>query len=177
MEKSKKLLTLEETLKFINMVVDKCFEQNDTGEDIAYTPELKFAAIQEANALFYDGDYKINNFDVSYETVNRIGINPELVNSSQYTFIIYAINEKIDFRKQKLLKQDNDVTKQVINLLKEQIETIKLQKKALQQTEEINSQYSKKEIMKVINTISKLNNNLKNPEIQKGIVNELISRK
>jgi hypothetical protein len=166
----KQSLTLLETLRFIDMVVDNCFTQDEKGNDIEYTPQYKYPALKEAIAIFYTDYEKTDDIVANYETYKSLNINTDFEGYEQFYEMTRAIDERIEFRKQKMLNSDNVVSKFVTDLLKEQIETVKLQKKVIQQAEKLNKQFTPEEIKAMNENIAILNKNVNSPEFQKGIV-------
>jgi HPt (histidine-containing phosphotransfer) domain-containing protein len=69
------------------------------------------------------------------------------------------------------------VSKLVTELLQLQIENQKSQKKMLHDAEEMNKQYSKKEIMQITKALTGLAKNINLPEVQKGFVNNIVDIK
>jgi hypothetical protein len=183
----KNQLTFAETIQFVNSVVDSVFSQDENGNDIDYSPASLYPLIQATFAEYYtdlvflpttdeDGNEIEGNFDKNFAEYIVIDIySLEGFDHDQFNAIKRAINETIDFRKQKMLQKDNEVSKLVADLLKEQIEATKLQKKAINDMIKMNSQYQKKDIDKILKVVGQLNKNMKNPEYQKAFVDEVVS--
>jgi hypothetical protein len=170
MEFIKNSLTLREMLQFVKRVVDNCFVQDEKGTDIEYTPAFKNIALKEAVAIFFTDYSPTDNFETNYELYKDLDYSLADVGGDNFAEILKAIDDEIDFRKQKMLQSDNSISKYITELLQLQIENQKLQKKVLQQTEKLNKQFSPAEIKTISENIGILNQNMKNAEVQKGLV-------
>jgi hypothetical protein len=191
----KNQLTFAETIQFVNSVVDSVFTQDSEGNDIDYSPASLQPLINATFCEYYtdmvflptvdeEGNEIEGNFDKNFAEYMALDINlitfddnGNTFNNNQFNAILTAIKDAIDFRKQKMLQRDNDVSKLVKDLLKEQLETTKLQKKAINDTLEMNKKFQKKDIDKIVRVIDHLNKNMKNPAYQKAFVDEITTLK
>jgi alanyl-tRNA synthetase len=99
-------------------------------------------------------------------------------NTRQWISILQSANELIDYRKQKLLnsinnKQNIEISNLVNNLVKKEIEVQDLQKKVLEQTEKINSQYNKEEITNMTNVFAEVNKLSQNPDYLRAVADAI----
>jgi hypothetical protein len=186
----KKELTFNEMLTFVNSVVDTCFTVDENGNDIDYSPTCKIPTLNATFCEYYtdieflptsdeEGNVIEDNFNKNFSLYMSVNIDYAVldsgVNKVQWDAIKLAIDEQIEFRKQKMLQKDNEVSKLVTDLLKEQLENARLQKKAINDMVKMNSQYQKKDIDKIVKVIDHLNKNMKNPNYQKSFVDEIVS--
>lgn len=101
-----KKLTLIETMMFISSVCDNCFEIAEDGTDVTYLPRFKDPAMCESIAIYYADDYSpTDDIEKNYAEYSTIDIDNLFANNDQFAGICKAINEEIDFRKEKLLRK------------------------------------------------------------------------
>lgn len=185
-------LTFGESIRFINSVCDSCFTTDENGNDIDYSSASKHPLIQATFCEYYtdmeflptedeEGNEIEGAFDKNFSSYMTVDINQnwhdvdyKVLNRQQLAGILSAIDEQIEFRKQKMLSQNNEVSKLVTDLLKENIENVKLQKKATNEILEMNKKYQKKDIDKMVKVIDNINKNMKNPAYQKELVSKLV---
>lgn len=101
-------LTFDETLRFVDRVVDNVFIQDETGKDVDYSPASLYPLIQATFATYYTDMEFTEDFNKNYEEYMAIDINSTwsrggTTGEQQFRSILDAINQSIDFRKQKLL--------------------------------------------------------------------------
>lgn len=186
----KNQLSFRETIQFVESVVSSVFTQDSEGIDIDYSPSSLHPLIQATFAEFYtdmkflptvdeEGNEIEGNFDKNFKEYMAIDIdtidwdiNGNLFNRIQYIEMLNAIDETIDFRKQKMLQNDS-VSKYVKELLQTQIEVQKLQKKILQQNEKMSKQFTPDEIRAMNENIAILNQSINSPDYQKGLASAI----
>jgi len=100
-----KILNLVDYSTFIKTVVDFVIGCDEKNGDILYSPELLFPTIQYCTAVYYDDFEETGDEDADYETY----ITAKRPTTAQYESMIKAIEEKIEFEKNKLIfkKQDS----------------------------------------------------------------------
>lgn len=97
-------LTLTEMNEFINMVVEMCFMQDIEGDDIDYSPIWKEVSILNCFAEYYT-DYKATgDIEANYLTYKDLNPWKSNIDQEQYASMLVAIDEMIDYRKEKLLQ-------------------------------------------------------------------------
>jgi hypothetical protein len=175
----KERLSMVEANGFVSMVSNNVA---DVEENI-YSPIFYDTALAMACITYYT-DLKLPDIDEIYNNLEEY---QELIlptasmkfDNIQYFKLIDLIDKKIEFNKQIIIQNNsnNEVTKLVTDLLKEQLETTKLQKKAINETMEMNKKFPKKDIDKIVKVIDHLNKNMKNPAYQKAFVDELVNLK
>lgn len=169
-ELKKTQVTFADTLRIVQDAVDACFDTDENGADVDFRPECKMASLQLAFCENYLGMEFGEDFDENFAKYMSVDINEYDTVLSQWYGIVHAVNDKIEFRKQKMLNQQNEVlTTLLTKLVKKEIEVQDLQKKVLEQTEKINSQYSKEEMLAITNTFAEVNKLSNNPEYLKAV--------
>jgi hypothetical protein len=79
------------------------------------------------------------------------------------------VDDKINHLKEQLLHSNSAVEILTVDLLQKEIEVQELQKKVLEQTDKINSQFSKEEIDKMTNVFADVSKMSQNPEYLKAV--------
>jgi len=171
-------LTYENREKFINTMVRSYFSTTENGEEV-FTPYNKHIMLKICFAMFFiDGV----EFEEEDDMLELIDTDDELSRaysdfterSNPYLWDMQNdITEIVEFKKQQIIQKNSNVNKYLEELLKEQIETMKLQKKILKDADKINKQYSKEEIMRITDASEKLSEKLKDVEVQKGLVQSI----
>jgi 2C-methyl-D-erythritol 2,4-cyclodiphosphate synthase len=184
----KSQLTFTEVYSTVRDIADSCFTKDEEGNDIDYSPAAKSASIQVAFVENYtdfvflkpsnpDDEKETSEvFDKNYAEYMAIDIddfiehsyNP-MFNIKQWNSILESANELIEYRKQKLLQKNDTISNLVADLIKEQLETVKLQKKVIEQTEKLNSQYTKKDIDKMLKLLDRTNKNFNSKDYIMGV--------
>jgi hypothetical protein len=112
-ELKKTELTFGEVFAFVENVTDACFGIDAEGKAY-YSPQCKIPSIQ-ANFCEYflnitflpaedeEGNDLPDNFNKNYSTYMNINIDEFVFNRIQWSSILEAIDEKIEFKKQQLL--------------------------------------------------------------------------
>jgi hypothetical protein len=176
----KERLSLGEATGFTDYVI-----RNVTDiDELTYSPLFYDVATIQAFFLYYiDGVERPSiqevdeHFDEYEKFMDEIFANAWF-KSDKYNNMIDDVDRMIRLNKDIIIqKQSNDVSKLVTELLQLQIENQKAQKKMLHDAEEMNKQYSKKEIMQITRAISGLAKNINSPEVQKGFVNNIVDIK
>lgn len=176
-ELKKTQLTFTETIRVVEDAVSACFEKDEKGNDIDFRPECKEFSLQCAFFENYIGQELSDDFDEAFATYMAVDIDKYLakdVNADQWYAIRKAVNDKIEYRKQKLLSsisnaQSSTLTTLVSELVKKEIKNQDLQTKILEQTEKMNSQYTKEEILHMTETFAKVGEFANNPEYLKAV--------
>lgn len=111
-------LTLTEMSEFINMVVEMCFVQDVEGDDIDYSPIWKEITILNCFADYYT-DYKATD-DIEANYLIYKDLNPWKSNIDQEQFVsmIVAIDEMIEFRRDKLLQSQTPLAELIGEITK-----------------------------------------------------------
>lgn len=111
-------LTLTEMSEFINMVVEMCFLQDVEGDDIDYSPIWKEITILNCFADYYT-DYKATD-DIEANYLIYKDLNPWKSNIDQEQFVsmIVAIDEMIEFRRDKLLQSQTPLAELIGEITK-----------------------------------------------------------
>jgi hypothetical protein len=176
----KERLSLGESVAFADYVVNFVTDI----EELTYSPIYYDIALIRAFLAYYVEDFEMPSIQEvdehigEYQKLIEDVINTEKFNATSYTDLIDNIGLMIRFNKDVIVqKQSNDVAKLVKDLLNEQLETTKLQKKAINDTLEMNKKFQKKDIDKIVRVIDHLNKNMKNPAYQKAFVDEIASLK
>jgi hypothetical protein len=176
----KERLSLGEASGFADYVV-----MNVTDiEDATYSPLFYNIATIQAFFLYYIEDIEKpsiqevdDNFDEYQNFINDIFKDAKF-KTDRYNNMIDDVDRMIRLNKDIIVqRQSNDVSKLVTELLQLQIENQKAQKKMIRDVEEMNKQYSKKEIMKITKALTGLAKNINLPEVQKGLVSEIVDIK
>lgn len=177
----KNKVSLDDRIKTINTVVEACFLKNKDSNEVRFTPYYKDYTLKMCFGLYFlDGiEFEKDDdiTDIIENTNNLCELYDSWTNSTSYWEINQDITDILDFKKQQLLNSNNEVTKYVLDLLKDQISAIKLQKKILQNTDKINGQYTKEETLKITEIMENFSNRLNDPEIQKGLVQSISETK
>lgn len=103
-------LTFAETLNIVQDVVDTCFDTDEDGNDIDFRPEVKQISLQSAFYENYIGLELTDNFEEDFAKFMAIDIDSCIFNKDQWYAICRAIDDKIEFRKQKMLQKTIKVT-------------------------------------------------------------------
>lgn len=169
--KLKDKVSLDDKIKIVNTVVNSCFLNGE------FTPYYKDYTLKMCFGLYIlEGVEFEENEDIAELVEDRNELS-ELWRIWQDDSISWDltqdINDIVDFKKKQLLNENNEINKLLIDLVKEQIETVKLQKKVLENTDKINGQYSKEEIMRITEASEKLSDKLKDIDVQKGLVQNI----
>lgn len=105
-----KKLTFKQFNEFVGYVVNECFAQDEDGNDIGYYPEFKELSISEMVAKFYFDFTPTEDLEKDYEyyldmmeKFTNEDLSKEGFEIIQYYNIIDAIEEKIEFRKAKII--------------------------------------------------------------------------
>ena len=109
----KNQLTFEESLQFVNGVIDSVFTQDEEGNDIDYSPASLQPLIQSTLVEMYTDYVFVDDFDTNFAEYMSINIDNLMIgtiNTIQFDGMLKAINEGIEFRKQKMLQQNIKVT-------------------------------------------------------------------
>ena len=113
----KNQLTFAESLQFVNGVIDSCFTQDEEGNDIDYSPASLQPLIQSTFVEMYTDYEFVEDFDVNFVEYMAFDIdsadydvNGIYINKNQFNGMLKAINDGIEFRKQKMLQQNIRVT-------------------------------------------------------------------
>ena len=96
-------LTYSEMATLVAEVVNNCFEQNEAGEDVNYIPAIKHPALCAAIVEYYYGFEYSKDPEANYKEYIRIDVDKHLMLVPAFAPILKAIEEEIDFRKQKLI--------------------------------------------------------------------------
>jgi len=110
-ELKKTQLTFAETLRVVKDAVDASFETDENGNDIEFRPEIKEISLQCSFYENYIGLELSEDFDEAFATYMAVDIDDiEGFNRDQWYSIRNAVNDKIEFRKQKMLQKNIRVT-------------------------------------------------------------------
>ena len=149
-------LTFKEAYEFVNNVVDACFITKD-GIDVDYTPLNKIPSIQANFCELYtdieflqtedeEGKEIEGSFEKNFSTYMNVEINANglvtsdgsLLNYFQFKGLLEAIDEQIEFRKQKLIHNQKSSMDEmfekatelleVLNVKAQELDTKKLEK-------------------------------------------------
>lgn len=101
-------LTFAETLRIVTDAVDACFVTDENGKDVDYMPECKDVSLQCAFYENYADGTLSDNFEEAFNTymsvdIDELHINGHSFNYGQWVSICKSVNEKIEYRKQRLL--------------------------------------------------------------------------
>lgn len=102
-ELKKTQVTFAKMLEIVNDAVDACFDTDENGIDTDFRPECKKVSLQCAFCENYLQLELSEDFDEAFATYMAVGIDDYNINKDQWYSIIHAVNDKIEFRKQKLL--------------------------------------------------------------------------
>lgn len=169
--KLKDKVSLDDKIKIVNTVVNSCFLNGE------FTPYYKDYTLKMCFGLYIlDGVEFEENEDIAELVEDRNELS-ELWRIWQDDSISWELNQDIndivDFKKKQLLNENNEINKLLIDLVKEQIETVKLQKRVLEDADKINKQCTPEDIKKFTEVSEKLLEKIKEPEIQKGLVQNI----
>lgn len=106
----KNQLTFTESLQFVNGVIDSCFTQDEEGNDIDYSPASLQPLIQSTFVEMFSDYTFVDDFDANFAEYMAIDIDDLIqdkkVNATQFYGMTRAINDGIEFRKQKMLQKN-----------------------------------------------------------------------
>lgn len=163
-------LTMSESISYVDSVVNRIV-------NIEYGYEPCFEGLSNLiSVILYYTDVEILQFEEVYENIKEYEslvssiLNSGSIDSNQYFYLQDIIAKKIEFKKQQILHQNNSVNKLIEDLLTSQIELVKLQKEATEETMKLNNSYSKEDTDKFAQVISDFNSNMNNPDFQKKFV-------
>lgn len=113
----KSQLTFAESMQFVNGIIDSVFTQDEKGNDIDYSPAALHPLIQSTFVEMYTDYTFVENFDENFAIYMSVNIddfnyvtNGLAFNRIQYNGMLKAIEDGIDFRKQKMLQKNIRVT-------------------------------------------------------------------
>jgi hypothetical protein len=172
--KSVSELTLNEKSLVVKTIYISHFTKKESGEE-EYTPVFKEYGKVLAFAMYSLQGVTFEEDEDQYECVMNDDDIHELyekfIERDEFWDLEQDVFDMVEFKKQQLIhKKDDSISKYVEELIKLQVENEKLQKKAIEQTIEINSKFSKEETLQMTASIGKLSESLKDPEVQKNLV-------
>ena len=113
----KNQLTFAESMQFVNGIIDSVFTQDEEGRDTDYSPASLYPLIQSTFVEMYTDYVFTDNFDenfANYISFNIDGfcfdVNGLAFNRIQYDGMLKAIEDGIEFRKQKMLQKNIKIT-------------------------------------------------------------------
>ena len=113
----KNQLTFAESMQFVNGVINSVFTQDEEGNDTDYSPASLYPLIQSTFVEMYTDYVFTDNFDenfANYISLNIDGfcfdVNGLAFNRNQYDGMLKAIEDGIEFRKQKMLQKNIKIT-------------------------------------------------------------------
>jgi predicted nucleotidyltransferase len=164
-------VSLDDKIKIINTVVNSCFLNGE------YTPYYKDYTLKMCFGLYVLSGIEFEeNEDIAelIEEKNELSELWRMWKDDSFSWeLTQDIDDIVDYKKKQLLNENNEINKYLIDLLREQVETVKLQKKVLEQADKINGQYSKEDIMRITEASEKLSDKLKDIDVQKGLVQSI----
>lgn len=178
----KKTLTFKESIQFIDGVIDSVFTQDEEGNDIDYSPSALLPLLQSTFLEMYTDFEFSEDFDKNFEFYSEIDVdyytNTQSVNGIQLKGILKAIDEGIDFRKQKLINSQSKPVDEAFDMLATLLSTLnsKAQELDVKKLDKILKKLNPSEVMKAyqksgigegvrdkaIQELSKENKDLKN---------------
>lgn len=183
-------LTFAESMKFVNGIIDGVFIQDEEGKDIDYSPATLLPLIQSTFVEMYTDYVFEEDFNANFAVYMAVDIDNLIVmnavNKTQYSAMLEAINEGVQFRKQKLIHNQKSSIDEMfdslttllstLNTKASELDTKKLEKiiKKLNPQELVKA-YEKSNIGnslrdKTIQDLAKKNKELKNKESARNVV-------
>jgi len=117
---AEKILNLVDYSTFIKTVVDYVIGYDKTNGDILYSPELLFPTIQYCTATYYDDFEETGDENADYEAY----ITAKRPTTAQYESMIKAIEEKIEFEKNKLIFRKQDSLTELLGTVNKKVDEI-----------------------------------------------------
>lgn len=133
----KPYLSLEETILFVQEVVESCFTtiKDENGNNITkFTPYYKDFSIWVSTLIFYIKEFNYST-ESDFEKIYELFLKEEkgssvlevlypFINTRQYNSILISVDEMIGFEKQKMLNEKSKEFENVVLELKSFIENI-----------------------------------------------------
>jgi len=124
-------LTFAESINFVDSIVDSCFEKDELGNDVGYSPSSLQPLIQSTFVEYYTDYEFVEDFDTNFAVYMSVKINESLsatngkfINMTQLNGMFKAINDGIEFRKQQMLNNKKSAMDEAFESLSTLLSTL-----------------------------------------------------
>lgn len=116
-------LSFNEVINIVNDAVDACFKVDENGNDVDFRPECKKPCLQCSFFQTYTDMEFVEDFAENFDKYMALDINDLLTstniyfNKKQWDDLVQAVDEKVEFRKQKLINSQPKPVDEAFDML------------------------------------------------------------